>query len=494
MARREDYLRCVENFKGELRLRDDTHAALDTHEELLELEPSELDRQILESEAVAARRDDLSRRMGGIQRSIDSAKSGHTLADALAARDEAQDRLALAREDNGRTRVGAALTEWVRRVAIDRARPRVFQRADELFARFTRGTLHLRMDDRATPPAFVAQRGKLPLQSLNQLSDGERVQLMTAVRLAFLEQDETTPLPLLVDEVLGTSDDGRSEVIIDAIIDVARQGRQVFYCTAQHDEVGKWVARLEQEGIAYTLHDLAQIRELAAARTNPLKIVRIVKSLPPLPTGLTYDEYGRELGVPGIDPRAETIDGVHLWYLFDDAEILYRLLLKDISTWGQLETLLDRGGAGLIDAGESAFDAARIAARAVAEACRAWRVGRGRPVDRAALLDSNCVTETFIDDVSALALRSKGSAREILDALARGDVKKFRSNKTDDLREFFEAEGFLPLQEPLDPEEIRLRVMASVATELRSGFLGENLVDRIRSSIAPASARNGMAA
>ena len=64
---------------------------------------------------------------------------------------------------------------------------------------------------------------------------------MAAVRVAFLEQDESARLPLLLDETLGTSDDGRAGAIIDSVIEIAREGRQVFYFTAQHDEVGKWV-------------------------------------------------------------------------------------------------------------------------------------------------------------------------------------------------------------------------------------------------------------
>ena len=44
------------------------------------------------------------------------------------------------------------------------------------------------------------------------MSVGERVQLLLAVRIAFLEQDERTRVPLLLDEVLGTSDDARAGI------------------------------------------------------------------------------------------------------------------------------------------------------------------------------------------------------------------------------------------------------------------------------------------
>lgn len=487
MARRQDFLECKELLAREVTLRDDKKTSLGGHEELLDLDDVELGRRIEEAASAAAERDGLSKQIGGIEQSIRDAKAGHALGDALAARDAARDALAKVREENGRLRVGAALTDWVRQVAVDRSRPQVFQRADELFVRFTRGTLQLQMDDRSSPPAFLARRGRLAPQGLNELSDGERVQLMTAVRLAFLEQDESKPLPLLIDEVLGTSDDGRSEVMIDTIIDVAKQGRQVFYCTAQHDEVGKWIARLQEEGIDFKLHDLAKIRELASARTNPLEIVPIETSKPPSPDGHTYDSYGRELGVPGIDPRAETIDGVHLWHLFDDADLLYQLLLKDISTWGQLETLLEHNGAGLIAAGDGTFEGARAAARALEAACAAWRIGRGQRVDRAALLDSGCVSETFIDKVTELAAQLDGEAEEVIKGLERGEVSGFFKSKIEDLRDFFETEAYLPLESPLAPEEIRVRMMAVVANELQTGMLDEDLLERMMGALPPPS-------
>lgn len=487
MARREAYLDCIERLRRETTLRDDRKAALEGYEELLELDEFELERRMQEAEEAADQRDELNRKMGDIEGRIRDAKAGHGLADAIARRDEAREALAGKRDENGRLRVGAALTDWVRQVAIDRSRPQVFRRADELFVRFTRGTLQLQMNDRSSPPAFLARRGRSAPQRLTELSDGERVQLMTAVRLAFLEQDETRPLPLLVDEVLATSDDGRSEVMIDTIVDVARQGRQVFYCTAQHDEVGKWIARLAEEDIDYKLIDLAKIRELSSARTNPLEIEPVEKSAPPSPDGLTYDAYGRELGVPGIDPRAETIDGVHLWHLLDDANLLYQLLVKDISTWGQLETLLKYNGAGLIDVDGDIFERARAAALAVEKACEAWRIGRGRPVDRAALLDSGSVTDKFIDDVTQLAERVGGNAVEILKGLERREVSGFWSTKIEELREFFEEEGYLPVEAPLDPDDIRVRVMADVADELKEGMLKEHVLNRIIGSITAAS-------
>jgi uncharacterized protein YhaN len=140
---------------------------------------------------------------------------------ALDMYDEALAKLADARHANGTAIVGALLSDWVRQVATGRSRPQVFRRANELFVRFTNGMLHLTLDDLSDPPKFMAQHGSEPPRPVEKLSLGERAQLLMAVRIAFLEQDESTRLPLLLDEAFGTSDDIRTPVIIDTIVEIA---------------------------------------------------------------------------------------------------------------------------------------------------------------------------------------------------------------------------------------------------------------------------------
>jgi hypothetical protein len=304
-----------------------------------------------------------------------------------------------------------------------------------------------------------------------------------AVRVAFMEQDEPARLPLLLDEALGTSDDGRAGVIIDMVIEIARECRQVFYFTAQHDEVGKWVARLRASAVPHKVIDLAQVRRLAATQSTPLRIASIEVPTPPAPGGQSYEEYGHALGVPGLDPAAEDLDGLHIWHLLDDAELLYQLLCRNIVTWGQLRTLVEHDGAGLIDAGDAGLNQAATAAEAIGAAYEAWRVGRGKPVDRVALQDSGWVSESFIDELSDLAKRVNADAQAVLDALEQGQVARWRAKNTDGLREHFEENGYLPEAAPLQAEEIRVRVMAAVAEDLNAGRIEQTLVDRIVGSL-----------
>ena len=464
-------------------IREEHASALEDRIDLIEMGAPEVEIRLQECRSRADSCDDLRQTIWSIEKNIEAAKEGHELTAALETRDGALRALEAAREENGRALVGSLLTDWVRREAVERSRPKVFKRANELFVRFTRGTLSLEMDDDASPPAFVARRGSLPRQSLDELSDGERIQLMTAVRLAFLEQDESKRIPLLVDEVLGTSDDGRSGVLIDTMIDIARQGRQVFYCTAQHNEIGKWKARLKEVEVPFRIIDLGEIREGNAHQFEPLEIAVFRSPAPPAPAGMSHDEYGQVLGVPPIDPTADSTERVHLWHVLDDPRLIFELLSKDISTWGQLRTLLEHGGAGLVRVRDGAFDRALAAARAIESACEAWKIGRGRPVDRAVLLDSGCVSDRFIDEVTDLAESLDGDGARILGALEARKVSNWRSDNTEKLREYLEDEGYLALQPPLEPQEVRVRTIARIAEELGSGLIDVEAVEKIMAGL-----------
>ena len=313
LAERPNYLDLKTKLAEAETIRNDRRQALAKQEQLLELDPVDIQKRIDQQRTIAAKRDALSEQIAGIEGDIERARAGHELSNALVARDAAVSALAEARAQGGGAVVGALLTRWVRTVAVERSRPQVFRRANELLVRFTRGTLRLELDDHARPPGFRARLGSDPPRPVDQLSVGERVQLLIAVRLAFLEQDEQTRLPLLLDQTLGTSDDGRAGVIIDTVIEIAREGRQVFYFTAQHSEVAKWITRLNESGTTYKVIDLAQTRQLGAAAVAPLQIASVDAPQPPAPDGMSHDEYGRTLGVPNMNPVVEKLDGLHLW-------------------------------------------------------------------------------------------------------------------------------------------------------------------------------------
>ena len=99
-------------------------------------------------------------------------------------------------------------------------------------------------------PTFFVKDSQDELEKeLDVLSAGERVQVLLAVRLGFLRcsENDSMQLPLILDEVLGTTDDIRAETIIDTIFELVSHGRQVFYLTARKNEVGKWKNHWEEK-------------------------------------------------------------------------------------------------------------------------------------------------------------------------------------------------------------------------------------------------------
>ncbi len=457
-------------------------AKLKNDQELLVPDEPRLEQRLEELKRTADLQQRLSERIGRIEKAIESAESGCELSLALERRDEAAAALAEAREKNRAALVGRALADWVQSEAVERSRPEVFRRADELLVRITNGMLRLSLNDRGPEPIFEARCGDEPPRPVGRLSVGERVQLLVAVRLAFMERDERAALPLFFDEALGTSDDERAARIIDGAIAIAASGRQVFYLTAQSDELGKWLPRLREAGVPHESIDLAALRDISAAERRPLRIVEARRPEPPEPGNRNRAEYARLLNVPGIDPTDESLAHLHLWHVVHDLDELHRLLKAGVGKWGQLGALLAASGARILDdSGEKEIVLARV--EAIRAVCRAWRVGRGRPVDRAALIDSGCVSEGFIDEIAELAGRCRGDAATLLGELSRGAVKRWRASKTEQLEGFLAENGYLPGREPLEPEQIRVRALAAVAEQVREGLVDPAWLEAMAESL-----------
>ncbi|MCK5035748.1 MAG: hypothetical protein KAS73_07650 [Candidatus Sabulitectum sp.] len=485
LEKRPEYLALQTQLKAKEAVRDNWLQSGDN--KLLDMDTFELEELIRNTEKESSRRDELLMEINRIKLREEEALSGHDLSNAMAVENAARVVLEDLREQHSFETAGDMLIEWVREVAVDKARPLVFKRACELVAEFTRGHLKLQIDDRANTPRFKASVDGRPSQPVDQLSIGERVQVLIAIRTAFLELNEPVRLPLLLDEALGTSDDLRAGLIIDAVIRIARSGRQVFYFTAQHDEIGKWLSKLESTGTEHRMFDLGKIRNMGAADSFPLRIPdpdqRLAAASPVQPHGMTRDEYGRALGVPGINPLDENLDRLHLWHLVSDSSLLYGLLKLNIEKWGQFKTLVKYGGRKLFTGSAIQFDAIYAAAAAVENGCKFWRAGRGLRVDRRVLMDSNCVSKVFIDRITNMAEGLGGNAEKIITGLRNKEIQRWPTSKTEELQDYFEEHGYTSTETVLSPEEIRVHVLAVLAEELNSNLIRPDHLDEIINSL-----------
>ncbi len=403
-----------------------------------------------QAETRAAHRDEWLEEKAAIQTLVGEARRASALASAHAEHARALDALEAVYDEQADALVGHVLAEAVAEATRDQHLPQVFKRAREVLADITDDRFRLDFDDGAFR-AFDTVRGRG--YGLDELSSGTRVQLLLAVRLAFAEQQEVgVRLPLLLDEALANSDDERAGAIVQAVLRLCRQGRQVFYFTAQAEEVAKW-RRLASEhpDVDCRFVGLPDASALVAVDLDATPGPGTTRSVPAA-DGHTMADYADAAGVPPWSGW-EALDALHVWYLLDAPAEVEACLRRGYATWGQLRAAAERGKPVPVD-----LDAAAGRARAVAAWQSAWREGRGRRVDRATLETSGAVTVAFLDEVDALCGDADGDAQALVDCLYEGDVPRFQARQTERLEAFLLDEGYLSPDDRLTDDEVRRRI------------------------------------
>ena len=448
-------------------------------------------RALEESLSAAAPAEALAEEAAALKERLDAARSRTAIEEALARVEEAEAALREARDRDEAAVAGWALRDFVERATRDRDRPAVFHRARELFTRFTHGAYRLELSADA-PPAFRAvDTGSGAGCSLDELSRGTRVQLLLAVRIAFIETMEEGPaLPLVLDEALGNSDDHRAGAVMDAVTELARGGRQVFFLTARRDEAERWMARLGAAGVPHALVDLGEARRLARFAGLPRPGAASLRlGVVPAPEERDHAAYGELLRVPPVDPEAHA-DGVHLWYLVDDPARLHRLLTLGVGTLGSLRALVEQVGRGLLGPDEGAWERLDALGRAAEALLAARRIGRGRRVDEDALERSGVMTPAFRERIEDAYRACGGRAEALLASIAA--LPRFRTESVDAFREFLEREGYLDGREPLAPAALRAHLLTTMAPDLRAGGVTpaelERLADLLAGGVADVTA------
>lgn len=429
------------------------------------------------------RLEELSKEIPTLEERIRTAKQADQVEAAIEVRDRALASLRDRMEREVRQVVGWSVAEAVHEETRDQDRPEVFKRAGRILTTITRGRYQLRFRDGDPPEFRAADTLDGETKKLSQLSSGTRVQLLLAVRLAFVEhQEQGARWPIILDETLATSDDVRARAILDAVLEIARDGRQVFYLTAQADEVAKWRSVLETGDPSVPPHrfiDLTQVRSLTEPVEAPgFEPVPVSRQTVPRPEGHDHSTYGKAIGVGPFD-LGEPVEKLHVWYLVEDTDLLHTLLELGCESWGQLKGMREgtRTLHGLIP--DPVWAKIQVLAEAATSCHAACRIGRGRKVDRIVLADAPGVSEKKIDEVASVADRVGGSGAELLAALAAGEVSYFQDSQREKLEEFLVQEGYLDERPPLSREDVERRTLAGVATDLQTSVLDRSAVLRL---------------
>ncbi len=311
---------------------------------------------------------EISNQCGVYENQITSAKKQVACEQALATYERETSKWRQRLDEALHNAVGWYLAGELESQEMEAGLPEVFQRARQRFAEFTDGRYELRLQ---RPNSFrTLDRVDQEERGLDQLSSATRVQLLMAVRLAFVEEREAgARLPLLMDEILASSDEAREQAIITVTLRICRTGRQVFYFTSKLAELALWQQHAGREGIELRVIDLAD--------TPPARVHHALLPTPhsalPAPAGLSHTAYGEALGVPSLDFTNMSASAAHCWYVVEDNDRLYALLQANIRTCGQLTSphlteLVDgllgsRAGAQSPRAGRPAGEAGSLLAR-----------------------------------------------------------------------------------------------------------------------------------
>lgn len=488
----EGYKEARKNYFEEQRVLKERRKEVESHSLYAELKGEIADvavdvakERIEKYEKEASRREEISNEIATIKKDLEKARMQNDLENALAEYENSLNDLEELYKNNLSSHTGNLIVNHLKQQAREHNQASVFKRANDLFNRITKGRYELRIEG-GNNPVFRAYDTVIAQgQPLEHLSTGTRIQLLLSVRLAFIEQQESTlKLPILADELLANSDDVRANAIIDALVEISRDGRQVFYFTAQGDEVAKWKSHLDESGnLPYEVFEISgeniEHKDLMDYEP-PFDSFELTHTDIPSPAGKSHEDYGRELQVPAFNLLTEPVDKIHLWYLLEDTRLLYNCIVNGVSRWGQLKSFWQNGGK-LEGFDEQMFRYLLDKASVLEKFLEMYRKGRPKPVDRNILEQSGAVSGKFIDAVSHKLEEVNYNPERLIETLKNKDTKvpRFQSDKIEELEDYFHEKGYISNEELMDKETILVNLQAHLSTLDVNKEEAQRMIERI---------------
>lgn len=333
----------------------------------------------------------------------------------------------------------------------EQASPEVLNKASSWFEKITANRYALRVNSEGFFAYDMVNKNAL---LLNQLSHGTRVQLLFAVRMGLIDMQERSGairFPIFMDELLANSDDARALFIINAIKEIAKE-RQVFYFTAQFDEVEKF--RQHAPEVFHEL-PLSKLSEEHLGDSSPASHYKPIKPSYPEPVQ-DYGEYKRLLHVPRIT-LFDHIEQLHIWYLFDDSRHLCPYLEQNQLQVGQLRA-------------EDPIVEKRI--NLLRQAQQLLRIGRCPPVfmediRKASILNEN--TEYWTQIESFLAEHTHNGTLLVKELEEGQSIKNIIKRTKQNLIDYLKTNGFASDEIASDAETV-----LSYMSQTTEGFSTES--------------------
>ena len=426
---------------------------------------------------------ELRNEIAEINAQTEAARSGRSVQGLIAVRDDARASLCNLRDEALYAKAGQFLMDSVGKEYEQTRMPRVLERARDHFLEFTYHNYGLDVGkEDGTPRLFARESRTGEVRELDELSDGTRVQLLLAARIAFAEEvEQGKVLPIFLDEALDQSDPRRFEAMVRSLGRVARQQhRQIFYLTSDPRDVERIRDALGKEGCDIAAEiDLGLIRTKTASVAGSQELRFDPKPAVPAPDGRSPEEYAAALDVPAFRPELGYREQHFFYVLWDAPESLYHILLNGIECAGQWRTV---SGTALAERlCSQSLSSADIGARLdlLETFCDLWMQGKGRPVDRDALERSEALTDRYLDDMVDIARQLNGDADKLVIFLDQNEdprLRGFRKSNAEKLQRYLLEVGYLDDRPVLTEDELRLRAQTTpAATRLAEGLANDCL-------------------
>jgi len=426
------------------------HSLYENEAKLHDLSLDKAKEKVKELEAIAVDIEEIKEEITKIKTNINNKKSGHELEDVISERDIALAELEELYETNLASNTGKLILEQLKKENQEQNQSQLYIRANELLGLITHGRYELLIDGHDNPVFKAYDTIMKQGLELSEISTGTRVHFLLAIRIAFVESQETTiKLPIFADELLANSDDLRATAIIEALIEISREGRQIFYFTAQDDEVKKWQHHLkEHSDLEFEIISLngSKITEIKDNPYSEISFTQIV----PNHVGKSHNEYGLELKFALFDLLAEDSSQLHLWYLLENNDFLSKCLKLRIEFWGQLESYRKhRSISENLD--EPLWKQLNNKIKLLQHLQTLYRQGRPLPIDREVLENSESLTPAYIDIVCEKLKEFNGNPKALISALKNREIRIYKHEEnTQKLEEYLLNENYMDDLEPLD--------------------------------------------
>ncbi len=388
----------------------------DVDNELLELNDTELASRLEAIDGFKADKETVNEEIIKLKKTISDARLDTALESANAAEKCATASLEDVREQTVASAVGKAVLDVLER-HYQSTGSATLKDAGRRLRSFTNDRYDLALSSGSSDALVAIDRRKGDVeQPLDELSSNTRAQALIAARLAFLHaQEKNVRPPLIVDEALAMADPDGADSVMDAILSEARLGRQVFYFTAQPNEINEWKTFLDalSDTPEWIIHDGLGSCPDVVDTASPWQPAPL---LVPADDESTAD-YAMRLGVPAVDPW-KPVSEIHPYFLLDDDTQLLHAVIPLATSVGELIAFIDRVGTGDVASrihGLQTADIACLTSRLdiVDDCLTHWRSGRDKPL-----------TPGYLKTQKLLSLRQLQATAKLLQEVA-GDPAKF---------------------------------------------------------------------